>query len=720
MSSSVDTMDIPEEYICPISYGIMTDPVSTSDGQSYNRPELMEWLKVRQISPLTNEPVSPSSVVSNFALRAAIQRFLAANTTIPADAKRPPTTQAKAKSFTVECQVDSDLASISCNVDEPMETIVILTKDNSGSMAGTAARERSKEGGDFSRLDLVKHAGRTVASMLAERYTTTPTYLAVQTFSSNAKVVSPLRPMTQANLPSTLDAINSIQPEGMTNLWDGLRLALDTAARAARLHPNANIHVMLLTDGEPSDCFNPPQGILTSLERKLKACGENLTLSVFGFGYQLDSVLLRNICEQGGGTFGYIPDCSMVGTVFINTVSTILSTVARNIRVEESPAVYQHLPGVLTVGQRRFFRMNSLNRKTASPTIRIKYDNDQETTVDVRLTPSSSESKGFEMGVLRLSEILTRYLNGSAEKQWLIERGMELYDELKKNADAGGALALARDISSREPHEGQIMKALSRDDWLTEWGINHFIGYLRALTLQQCCNFKDAAPQLFMGPLNKDIREMGSTIFDNLEPPKPSLAWSYGGSGGAATPVAMNFFNNAAGGCWAGWCKVRLADDTFCYTHEIQRGYMLWGGHKVLCVIETEYDAPISLCNFNGLAITPWHPLRSVVDKTQKWRFPADLVSGGLGHGSREFIHTTYNLVLESGHIAQVGDYQVATLGHYMEGDVIGHPYFGTYKVIDDLKNQPYWECGRIKLRPDQWIRGEDGLVCGLRNGPRR
>jgi hypothetical protein len=70
-----------------------------------------------------------------------------------------------------------------------------------------------------------------------------------------------------------------------------------------------------------------------TLKKKLASIGCSVTLNVFGFGYNLDSKLLEQICVEGGGTYGFIPDCSMVGTVFINATATALTTVTRNVRL---------------------------------------------------------------------------------------------------------------------------------------------------------------------------------------------------------------------------------------------------------------------------------------------------------------------------------------------------------------------------------------------------
>ena len=49
-------------------------------------------------------------------------------------------------------------------------------------------------------------------------------------------------------------------------------------------------------------------------------------MSMFGYGYNLDTNLLSSLTELGGGCYGYIPDCSFVGTIFVNFISLVLST----------------------------------------------------------------------------------------------------------------------------------------------------------------------------------------------------------------------------------------------------------------------------------------------------------------------------------------------------------------------------------------------------------
>jgi hypothetical protein len=77
-------MAAPPHFLkCPISHGLMNNPVTTSDGHSYDRQHIEEWfLRCRAqgrapTSPLTGLPLERDSVSPNHALRAAIAAWTA-------------------------------------------------------------------------------------------------------------------------------------------------------------------------------------------------------------------------------------------------------------------------------------------------------------------------------------------------------------------------------------------------------------------------------------------------------------------------------------------------------------------------------------------------------------------------------------------------------------------------------------------------------------------
>jgi len=91
--------------------------------------------------------------------------------------------------------------------------------------------------------------------------------------------------------------------------------------------------LFLLTDGCPN--LEPPRGHLPTLDKLKKKTNFTSTINTFGFGYELDSKLLEDIAILGNsGSYAFIPDGSFVGTIFVNAITTTLTTVATNVEVK--------------------------------------------------------------------------------------------------------------------------------------------------------------------------------------------------------------------------------------------------------------------------------------------------------------------------------------------------------------------------------------------------
>ena len=70
-------MSVPQSFLCPITAEIMADPVSTSDGFSYEREAITEWFATgHDTSPLTGVMLSRTALLPNHALRQAIQQYV--------------------------------------------------------------------------------------------------------------------------------------------------------------------------------------------------------------------------------------------------------------------------------------------------------------------------------------------------------------------------------------------------------------------------------------------------------------------------------------------------------------------------------------------------------------------------------------------------------------------------------------------------------------------
>ena len=116
------------------------------------------------------------------------------------------------------------------------------------------------------------------------------------------------------------------------------------------------------------------------------------------------------------------------------------------------------------------------------------------------------------------------------------------------------------------------------------------------------------------------------------------------------------------------------------------------------------------LVNMNGLRITPYHPIINWKGYEKHWCFPISIVKPQIL--PCKYI---YNLVVKNRMPILVESFIFATLGHNITGDIIEHEYFGTDRVIDDLKNFPSYEEGIIQLTKGSIKRDpETNIVIGI------
>merc|ERR1712187_811303 len=131
-------------------------------------------------------------------------------------------------------------------------------------------------------------------------------------------------------------ALEALQPQGATNIWEGLLAGMDSLRTPAEGAGWRQKTILLLTDGQPNR--HPPKGHIP--ERRDYKEGHpdfSFQLNTFGFGYNLDSQLLLDLAKEGQGTFAFIPDAIIVGTCFVNCVSNLLSTQTQNATLHLSP-----------------------------------------------------------------------------------------------------------------------------------------------------------------------------------------------------------------------------------------------------------------------------------------------------------------------------------------------------------------------------------------------
>jgi len=189
-------------------------------------------------------------------------------------------------------------------------------------------------------------------------------------------------------------------------------------------------------------------------------------------------------------------------------------------------------------------------------------------------------------------------------------------------------------------------------------------------------------------------------LFSSLPPPKASVK------------INMSRFNSSSNPCFANG-YVRMYDGTVKEIYDIKKGDKVktynQSHAEVICVIKTiftEKRTPLVELPC-GLRITPYHP---VMISENTWSFPCDIVQG-----KEQFCEAVYNFVLDKGHIIYLNGVASCTLGHGLNQPVVQHPYFGTDRVVNDLKQLPGWDRGQIILRSGCMQRcDKNGLICGI------
>jgi len=234
----------------------------------------------------------------------------------------------------------------------------------------------------------------------------------------------------------------------------------------------------------------------------------------------------------------------------------------------------------------------------------------------------------------------------------------------------------------------------------------------RAHQLQVSNNFKDPGVQFYGGILFNKTRDEIEKVFVSLPPPKPSFV----GSRGYSYSYSMSSFHNVRNPCFAGDCEVLLQGSTVKLVRDIKKGDRVMtptgATATVLCVVKTHCrneKAELVVLE-GGLKVTPYHPIR--IDN--KWCFPCDIAAPSPSVACP----AVYSFVLESEHVLIINGVECVGMGHNFTDDaVVAHPYFGSQRVVEDLKTADPrgFEAGLVELKQGAFVRDvKTGCVCGL------
>ena len=188
---------------------------------------------------------------------------------------------------------------------------LICVIDVSGSMSGQ-------------KLDLVKETMRVLTETL-----TPSDRISIITFQSIAARVCPLKAVTQENLVSFNNYINSMHASGGTSILSGMDLAFKTIRD--RKIANKVTSVFLLSDGIDGGA---EIRVKDALSRQENSDLGIFSIHSFGFGTDHDEDLMMKIAELRDGSFYFIKELNILDEAFCNALGGIISLVASEINLK--------------------------------------------------------------------------------------------------------------------------------------------------------------------------------------------------------------------------------------------------------------------------------------------------------------------------------------------------------------------------------------------------
>ena len=681
---------IPKEFICPITLSIMKEPVIMSDGQTYEKSAIEKALSISPLSPLTKQPLSMKDAKPNYALKSLIENFLKIGKIpeMPTNtAKIDKNSKPEIESFKTEVienpqndkEVFVNMTITPKKIESRKPILLISLIDVSGSMLSSASNElKGNEEANFTRLSLVKHSLKTVTSTLSN-----DDLMCLITFNSKAVMKLEATKTDEQGKKEIFTKIENMKASGSTNIWDALRLGILVSQR----YNNYSTCLMLFTDGEPN--INPPMGIVPSLKEVISDIPNvDFTISTFAFGYQVDSKLMEEISKIGNGIYGYCPDCTMVGTIFVNFMSNILTTIESTIKIEVKNQ-NQNFNKIFEIGglysgisRHQGFYLDKNDFKNTE--INLYLGKEKKKSINgIDLTEKNDDimDQYFRFRLIKILEEIIESNNKNNENSF--QKVKLLFDEINKIEKKTEFMKnLLIDLIDDDANHGQVEKAI-KEEYYKKWGLNYLLSFLRFHIVEQCGNFKDQSLKFYSNEDFEKMQKNGNKIFISL--PAPENDYDKGSNISQTNFTQLCY--NAYGGCFTGNAFVEMNKGNKKKVKDLRKGDILLNGAEVLCVVENKINKVENVVCINDVCFSLYHP----IEIKGKWVFPCQCFKV-----EKKFIDSWFNLVLKNKHEIELNGIKAITLGHNRTEGILKHPYFGTKKVIEALMKYDTYKKGYI------------------------
>ena len=567
----------------------------------------------------------------------------------------------------------------------PVAFVAVI--DVSGSMNEIVGVAEGSKG--FTRLDLVKHVLNVLITSLNES-----DHLCLITFSDETEIVFPLTQMNEESKVISKMKVQKLATQRSTRTKTAITFAYQLIADA----PEECIQsIILLTDGQDNEVE-----VLSSHFDSIQK-PSHVQFNTFGFSSDIFSHLLQDLALKGGGIFGYIPDQTMIGTIFINFLANTFLTYKQGIQIDIPNSNFEFVNPKQThaisinFGQSRNFL---LKQKKV----------DQSQPLSIKLWSNNRNEIELVAGEVVNGVDLTNQLARNKVLEFCFDKKLpkiseKSYEDAAEIVQTESFLREFKELNPADQNEQQLK--LSLKYWQT-WGEHYIRSFVFSHLNEQCLNFKAPSMQIYKTPEFESLTNQLTDLFCNLDPPKPT-GRCFKKVFNLPVITNMSILMDADGGCILETCKVKLESGLYKPIGELRKGEVLSNGAKVICLIKAMYDKP--LIKIGKLVITAYHPIYY----NQNWVFPNDILNEIPQMASViNLEHPSYvcNIVLDKSHIIDVEGIECVTLGHGFQNSVLKHSYYGSKAVINDYSKFNGWSDGLVKLKRYSCVKDEYGLIC--------
>ncbi len=174
------------------------------------------------------------------------------------------------------------------------------------------------------RLGLVKKALRLLVKQLrpADK-------IGIVVYGTDARVVLPHTSVV--NREHILERIDSLCPEGVTNVEDGIHKGYELARKNAEA--DCINRVILCSDGVANEGVTSPEVLLKQIRNYVDADDIFLTTVGFGMGNYNDP-LMEELAKKGNGNYAYVDTLNEARRIFVENLTGTLQTIAKDAKVQ--------------------------------------------------------------------------------------------------------------------------------------------------------------------------------------------------------------------------------------------------------------------------------------------------------------------------------------------------------------------------------------------------